>query len=80
MKEWVYGRNTVRELLKNGKVSQILIQKNTNKDLMDLCKKYKKTFKMSDKKELNDLVGHVVHQGVAALVESYDYASLDEIL
>lgn len=80
MKEWVYGRNTVRELLKNGKVSQILIQKNTNKDLMDLCKKYKKTFKMSDKKELNDLVGHVVHQGVAALVESYGYASLDEIL
>lgn len=82
MKQWVYGRNTVREILKNNRnVKQILVAKHSrNDDLVDLCRKNKISYRMCEKKEIIDKVGPVVHQGIIVEIDGYDYTPLDEIL
>ncbi len=83
MKQWVYGRNTVKELIKNKKdISELLFLKNTkNDDLINMAKKQKYRIKMSDdKKKFNELSNHGNHQGVLALIENYEYSTIDDIL
>ena len=80
MKQWIYGRNTVRELIKNHKASQVFIVRNTNDDLIKLCKDNHVKMRIGEKKEMISLVGNVAHQGVACETEGYDYATIEEIL
>jgi len=81
MRQWIYGRNTVREAIINHNALQVVFQTHSrNDDLIALCKKNKIEYRMSEKKQLNNAVGKVVHQGVIAEVEGYDYSSLEEIL
>ena len=80
MKQWSYGRNTVRELIKNHKASQVFIVRNTNDDLIKLCKDNHVKMRIGEKKEMISLVGNVAHQGVACETEGYDYATIEEIL
>ena len=80
MKQWIYGRNTVRELIKNHKAQQVVIIDRTNNDLVKLCKENHIKVRMVSKKDMIQLVGQVSHQGAACEIDGYDYASIDEIL
>ena len=83
MRQYIYGKNTVLESLKGDKpVYQVYMMKNMKDDkIISLAKsKNAKVNICTHKGELNDLVGSVVHQGIVAQVEGYDYYSVDEIV
>lgn len=83
MRQYIYGKNTVIEALKGNKpVYQVYMMKNVKDDkIISLAKsKNAKVNIVAQKNTLNDLVGHVVHQGIVAQVEGYDYYSVDEIV
>lgn len=83
MRQYIYGKNTVIESLKGDKpVYEIYLMKSAKDDrLLSLAKEKKaKVNIVTHKGVLNELVGNVVHQGIVAQVESYDYYNLDEIL
>ena len=79
MKEYIYGKNTVKEaLLANKKVDKLLVTKN-NEDFISLAKKKKIEYQIVDNGFLNKIItGN--HQGVAAEVEEYSYSSLEDII
>ncbi|OUC52323.1 23S rRNA (guanosine(2251)-2'-O)-methyltransferase RlmB [Eggerthia catenaformis] len=83
MKQWIYGRNTVRELLRNNKnISELVFLKGSrNDDLIMLAKKIKIKYRVSeDKKEFNTLTSGGNHQGVIAVIESYGYSTIEQML
>lgn len=83
MRQYIYGKNTVIESLKGNKpVYEVYVLKNAKDDkVMALAKAKKvKVHMVSHKDELEQMVGHVVHQGVVAQVESYRYYTLDEMI
>lgn len=83
MRQYIYGKNTVLESLKGNKpVYQVYMMKNMKDDkIISLAKeKNAKVNIVTSKGVLNDLVGSVVHQGIVAQVEGYDYYSIDEII
>lgn len=83
MRQYIYGKNTVFESLKGDKpVYQVYLMKNVKDEkLLALAKaKNAQVNIVAHKGTLNDLVGNVVHQGVVAEVDGYNYYSLDEIV
>lgn len=83
MRQYIYGKNTVLESLKGDKpVYQVYMMKNGQDDkILALAKsKEVKINIVPHKGVLQELVGNVVHQGIVAQVEGYDYYSIDEIL
>ncbi len=79
MKEYIYGKNTVKEaLLASKKVSKLLVTKN-NEDFISLAKKKKIEYQIVDNSFLNKIINGN-HQGVAAEVEEYSYSSLEDII
>lgn len=83
MRQYIYGKNTVFESLKGSKpVYQVYMMKNVKDDkIMKLAQqKGAQVQIVAHKGVLNDLVGNVVHQGIVAQVEGYDYYSVNEIL
>ena len=83
MRQYIYGKNTVMDSLKGDKpVYEIYLMKNAKDEkILGLAKK--KNVKVNicaHKGILNEMVGQVVHQGIVAQVEGYDYYSIDEIL
>ncbi len=83
MRQYIYGRNTVLEALKGDKpVYQVYLMKNVKDNRMiELAEdKHAKVNIVTQKNVLSKLVGNVVHQGIVAQVEGYDYYSIDEIL
>ena len=82
MKEWIYGKNTVRELLTGPRqVYEVMIQNQSkNDDIVKLCRKNNIKMRMTDKNGFIKLVGNVNHQGVMALIDGYDYTPLEDIL
>ncbi len=81
--EWIIGKNTVIEALESERsVQKLYITENLNaplaKKLQGLAKANNAPVQRVPKKKLDQLVeGN--HQGIAALVAAYDYASLDEL-
>ena len=83
MRQYIYGKNTVFESLKGNKpVYEVYMMKNVKDEkLMALAKKKNvKVNIVAQKSVLNNLVGNVVHQGIVAQVEGYDYYEIDKIL
>lgn len=83
MRQYIYGKNTVFESLKGSKpVYQVYMMKNVKDDkIMKFAQqKGAQVQIVAHKGVLNDLVGNVVHQGIVAQVEGYDYYSVNEIL
>lgn len=83
MRQYIYGKNTVMESLKGDKpVYQIYLMKNVKDEkLLSLAQKRNVNINfVAHKGVLNDLVGNVVHQGIVAQVEGYDYFEIDQIL
>ena len=82
MKEWIYGKNTVRELLTGPRpVYEVMIlNQSKNDDIVKLCRKNNIKMRMTDKNGFIKLVGNVNHQGVMALIDGYDYTPLEDIV
>jgi RNA methyltransferase, trmH family, group 3 len=82
VKEWIYGKNTVRELLTGPRqVYEVMIQNQSkNDDIVKLCRKNNIKMRMTDKNGFIKLVGNVNHQGVMALIDGYDYTPLEDIV
>lgn len=83
MRQYIYGKNTVLESLKGDKpVYQVYMMKNgQDEKILALAKsKDVKVNIVPHKGVLQELVGNVVHQGIVAQVEGYDYYSIDEII
>ena len=83
MRQYIYGKNTILETLKGNKpVYEVYMMKNVKDDkIIALAQKKKAEIHfVTQKNILNKMVGQVVHQGYVAVVEGYDYSSLDDIL
>lgn len=83
--EIVYGRNSVKELLKGGKpVNKILLLMDSpnrrNQDIIALLKQRGIPYQFVDRITLDRLSGQGVHQGVLAYIAAREYSSLEDIL
>lgn len=83
--QYVVGRNPVLEILKTGKeIEKLYILKgelhgSINK-IIGIAKDRNIQIQEVDKKRLDQLSEGNIHQGVVALVGSYDYVAIDDIL
>lgn len=83
--QYIVGRNPVLELLKTDKEVEKLyvlkgeLQGSINK-ILGIAKDKNIIIQHVDKNKLDTLAEGNVHQGVAALVSSYNYAEIDDIL
>ncbi|GAE93776.1 23S rRNA (guanosine-2'-O-) -methyltransferase RlmB [Gracilibacillus boraciitolerans JCM 21714] len=81
--EWIIGKNTVLEALESGRAMQKLyisesLNATLSKKIQSLAKSYNAPVQRVPKKKIDQLVeGN--HQGVAALVAAYEYATLDQL-
>ncbi|WP_208585801.1 23S rRNA (guanosine(2251)-2'-O)-methyltransferase RlmB [Gracilibacillus suaedae] len=81
--EWIIGKNTVMEALESERsIQKLYLTENLNtslaKKLQGLAKAKNAPVQRVPKKKLDQMVeGN--HQGIAALVAAYDYASLDQL-
>jgi len=83
MRQYIYGKNTVIEALKGNKpVYEVYMMKNVKDDkiLALAAKRHIQVNLITQKNVLNEMVGKVVHQGIVAQVEGYDYYTIDEIV
>jgi 23S rRNA (guanosine2251-2'-O)-methyltransferase len=85
MKEWIYGRNPVYELLRAGKrqafqlnVAQGVQEKGRLAEIINLCRKKKLKINYVARQLLDKL--DVNHQGVAVQASAYPYCGLEEML
>lgn len=80
MTQWVYGKNTVKQLLNEpGKIKQIAMA-GRDEEILRLAHKANIPIKMHERKELTRLIGNDRHQSIAALIEPYKTYSVDEIV
>ena len=84
MEDLIYGRNACLEALNTGKVEEIYIQKGNLKGSIEKvigrAKNKNVVIKTVDKKTLDNMANGEVHQGVIALISSFEYSSVDDIL
>ena len=82
MKQFIYGKNTVYEVLKsNQEIYRIFLTESFKDGRIEklLSKSNIKTI-VTSKNGLNKLVGNVVHQNIVAEVKGYEYTVLEDIL
>lgn len=80
--EWITGKNPVIETLKSGRsVNRVLVletmKPQVQKQIFDIAKQQGVYVQKVPKQKLDTIGDH--HQGVAASVAAYDYASLDDL-
>ena len=84
MEDLIYGRNACLEALNTGKVEELYIQKGNLKGSIEKvigrAKNKNVVIKTVDKKTLDNMANGKVHQGVIALISSFEYSSVDDIL
>lgn len=83
--EFIYGRNTVMELLKSDKnIDRLFIlneeSSGSMRKLIAMAKDRNIEFKKVDKKKLDELSKDGNHQGVVALINGFQYTELEEAL
>jgi len=79
MKEYIYGKNTVKEaMLANKSAVKLLVTKN-NEDFINLAKKKKIEFNIVENSYLNKIINGN-QQSVALEVESYSYTTVEDII
>ena len=81
MKQWVYGKNVVRQLLnEKKKIYEIWIAEgNRDKELEALIKRSGVSMKVMGRKQMDaKLEGR--HQGIAACIDAYKTYELEEVL
>lgn len=84
MEDLIYGRNACLEALNTGKVEELYIQKGNLKGSIEKvigrAKNKNVVIKTVDKKTLDNMANGEVHQGVIALISSFEYSTVDDIL
>ena len=79
MKEYIYGKNTVKASLLNNNRAIRLFTINKNDEFINIARKNNLEVKIVDNNYLNKLVDGN-HQGVVLEIEGYSYVSVDEII
>ena len=79
MKEYVFGKNTVREVLNNKKRALKLFVSKNNQELIALAVNNKIPYEVVDNNYLNKLVNGN-HQGAVLEIEEYSYTTVDDII
>lgn len=85
MSEIIYGRKPVLEVLRSGKkIEKILIDKNLSRskinEILTQAKKLRIPVEKISAKLLFKITGIEKNQGIAAIIPSFEYASLSDIL
>ncbi|EFI41994.1 RNA methyltransferase substrate-binding domain-containing protein, partial [Peptoniphilus sp. oral taxon 386] len=84
MKEYVYGRNPVIEILKNKKADKLYVQmgnfEGSMKKIYAMAKEQNILITELNKKKLDELSEGANHQGVVALVSGYEYSTLEDLI
>lgn len=82
MAQYVYGKNVVRQLLKDNKkiYEVILVEGFRDKELESLVRKNSIAIKMYPKKKMDQILKTEYHQGIAASIDEYKTYSVEEIL
>lgn len=82
MKQYIYGKNTILEALKGDKnIFTVYLLKNTkDPKIAEICRKKRITIEYVDKQFFTTAVGNVVHQGVMASMQEYQYYDIESIL
>lgn len=82
MKQYIYGKNTILEALKGDKnIFTVYLLKNTNDPkITDICRQKRIKIEYVDKSFFSKMVGNVVHQGIMASIQDYQYYDIDSIL
>ncbi|MGL5541082.1 MAG: 23S rRNA (guanosine(2251)-2'-O)-methyltransferase RlmB [Erysipelotrichaceae bacterium] len=82
MSQYVYGRNVVKQLLKDGKqVHEIVILEGLkDRDLEQSVQRAKVNVRTMGRKKMDQLLQTDNHQGIAALIDDYKMYSLEEVL
>ncbi|MFV0394755.1 MAG: 23S rRNA (guanosine(2251)-2'-O)-methyltransferase RlmB [Coprobacillaceae bacterium] len=82
MKQYIYGKNTILEALKGDKnIFTVYLLKNTkDPKVEELCRRKRISIEYVDKQFFIKQVGNVVHQGIMATMQEYQYSDIDAIL
>ena len=80
MGQCIYGRNTIKSALKEGKVTKLYLQNSIrDRELEQECEKRGIKVIVKTIKELDQMV-HGVHQGMVAEVVNYEFVSLEHLI
>ena len=80
MGQCIYGRNTIKSALKEGKVTKLYLQNSVrDRELEQECEKRGIKIIIKNIKELDQMV-HGVHQGMVAEVVNYEFVSLEHLI
>lgn len=85
MEDYIFGRNSVLELLKTDTgIDKLFVQKGELKGSINMiiakAREKKIVIMETDKRKLNEMSEGAVHQGVVALVSGYKFYELDQII
>ncbi len=81
MQTWIYGRNAVSEaVLNHHEVSELIYVSRLDPRLEKEALKQHAEVRQVSKEELQRYVGAVAHQGIAALIKSYEYMDLEVLI
>ncbi|WP_350343791.1 23S rRNA (guanosine(2251)-2'-O)-methyltransferase RlmB [Proteinivorax tanatarense] len=82
MDDFIFGKNSVRELLQsNRSINKIFVVKGfKDKELLQLARQKKVIIKTIEKKKLDSLVEGKNHQGIVASVSPKNYVEIEEII
>lgn len=79
-----YGRNSVMEFLRAGKVRQIYLKSGRHderlQEILEEAKSRAVPIKEVEEEELDSMSGGVIHQGIAALLFPYEYQDMNAVI
>ena len=79
MAQYVYGKNVVKQMLKDHTPIKTIWLANEDREISSLAEKNHVAVKKTDRKALSRMTNTDRHQGVAALVEEYKLYTVDEM-
>ncbi len=80
MAQYVYGKNVVKQMLKDRSGIKTIWLAAEDREIASLASKSNVTVKKTDRKTLTKMTGTDRHQGIAALIEDYKLYTVDEII
>ncbi|MDO4414588.1 MAG: 23S rRNA (guanosine(2251)-2'-O)-methyltransferase RlmB [Erysipelotrichaceae bacterium] len=80
MAQYVYGKNVVKQMLRDGSKIRSICLAADDKEIVQLAEKNGISVKKTDRKALTRMTGTDRHQGIAALIEDYRLYTVDEMV
>ena len=79
--DYIFGKNTVESFLDSKSIVEVYIVNNFSDDrILPRLKQEKIKITIKDKNYLDKITNNGKHQGIVALIKSYNYSSLEEII